>query len=58
MKIKVNNVPDYAKNYKYIVYREASDRSFWFWGAFDDAKEAFRIAKEIDGALCSVTDDL
>lgn len=56
MKIKVNNVPDYAKNYKYIVYREASDHSFWFWGAFSIVENAFLVAREIDGFMCSVDD--
>lgn len=57
MKLTINNLPEYARTHKYVVYRTV-DGENWFWGAFDDVKEAFRIAKEIDGALCSVTDDL
>ena len=57
MTLTSNNLPEYARTHKYVVYRTV-DGENWFWGAFDDVKEAFRIAKEIDGALCSVIDDL
>lgn len=42
----INNCPDYAKHYKYIVARDV-DGEIWFYGAWNDEKEANRVAKEL-----------
>lgn len=44
----INNLPDYALAYKYIVYREVNCES-WFYGAFNDAAKAAVSAAEIGG---------
>ena len=45
---KIENLPEYAYQYRYIVYRDA-DGQHWFWGAYSDAGEACEVAKAIDG---------
>lgn len=49
---EINNVPDYAYDYNYVVARECEDE-FWFWGAFDDFKKALTVAQEIGGEVFS-----
>lgn len=46
----VKNMPEYAKNHKYIVVREV-EREFWFYGAYDAIDKAERIAEAIDGYI-------
>lgn len=48
--MKVNNVPGYAYDHKYVVAR-LCDGEYWFWGAWDDLKEAQRVAQEMDGIV-------
>lgn len=49
--MKINNLPDYAKNMEFIVVRKC-DNELWFWGGFDrDVETAYRVAKEIDGIV-------
>lgn len=49
-KVKVNNVPDYAKGSNYWVTR-ICDGEFWFYGAWDDLESADHIAKIIGGIV-------
>lgn len=46
----INNKPNYADNYEFIVAREC-DGEYWFWGAYENGFEADRIASEIGGAI-------
>ena len=38
---KINNLPTYAKNYKYIVAR-LIDGDWWFYGAYNDGFKALK----------------
>lgn len=46
---KIENLPEYAYQYRYIVYRMENCHHYWFWGAYSDAGEACEAAKAIDG---------
>ena len=46
--MKINNLPEYAKNHKYMVVIRVN-REFWFYGAFDDRDRANEVALEIGG---------
>lgn len=48
--MKINNIPEYAKNREYIVCRYVDDE-LWFWGAYDDNEKADTVALEIDGLV-------
>lgn len=48
--IKINNEPEYAKNYEFVVAREV-DGEFWFYGAYTDGWKAERVATEIYGII-------
>ena len=50
MTITINNLPDYAKEYKYIVTREC-ENEFWFYGAFNESDRANRAAEEVNGVV-------
>lgn len=47
---KINNLPIYAKGYKYIVARWCDDE-LWFYGAWDDENKAEKAAKEVSGKV-------
>ena len=48
---KVNNVPQYAHNYRYWVVR-AVEGELWFWGAWNDENRANEVAAELlNGAI-------
>ena len=47
---KINNLPKYAEDKKYIVAREI-EGELWFWGAYDDLDKAVNAATEIRGQL-------
>lgn len=49
-KINVKNVPDYAKDYDYIVARPV-DGDLWFWGAWNDEAKAHEVAREVNGLV-------
>jgi hypothetical protein len=51
----INNLPAYAKEYKYIVVRKI-DKELWFWGAWNNMDEASEAAIEINGMV--VTNEL
>lgn len=48
--MEIQNLPEYAKNHKYIVARML-DNDYWFYGAYDDIEQAQRIAQEIGGII-------
>ncbi len=48
--VKVNNVPEYATNYAFIVTRLV-DGYLWFWGAYDTPERAMEAAESIDGLI-------
>lgn len=46
----INNIPEYAKNYTYIVARDVdADNELWFYGAYNDGVKAQQVADEIHG---------
>lgn len=53
----IENCPDYAKDYKYIVARDV-DSTLWFYGAWNDEHEANRVAQVLgENALVLDNDD-
>lgn len=44
------NIPEYAKEKKYVVMREV-DGEFYFWGAWDENERANQVASEINGVV-------
>jgi hypothetical protein len=49
--VKVENCPDYAKDYKLIVARAVNGK-LWFYGAWNDYSEASRVAESLgDNAI-------
>ena len=50
MNVKIENVPSYAKEHKFIVAR-VDDGLLWFWGAFDEECRAKEVADEVDGVV-------
>lgn len=56
--IKIESVPDYAKDYKYVVYTKDAHEvhgdwivNFYFWGAYNSLEQAVEVAKVIDGMV-------
>lgn len=49
-KIKINNYPDYADEYVYIVVRLV-DNEFWFYGAYDTLNFSSKVAAELGNAV-------
>lgn len=48
--VHVNNVPEYATKYTFIVTR-LIDGCLWFWGAYDTPERAKEAAESIDGLI-------
>lgn len=48
---KINKLPEYAREYKYVVARESDDEMWWFYAAYDDIHTAQAIAKRIGGEV-------
>jgi hypothetical protein len=46
----INNIPDYAGNFTYIVAR-LCENELWFWGAWNDEEVAYKVAAEIGGLV-------
>ena len=48
-----NNVPDYVQYTDFCVFRWASDKSLWFYGAYDTVEKASEVAREFgsDGII-------
>lgn len=51
----INNAPDYAKDYPYIVVRMCDD-ALWFYGAYDDVQQAVKAKSEIGGIIVVKSD--
>lgn len=49
-KLIINNLPDYATDYDYIV-ASVVDGNLWFYGAWNNANKAYEMARNIDGAV-------
>ena len=47
---KINNLPNYAEDYKYIVVTLV-DGELWFYGAYNEYEKAECVVKETDGRL-------
>lgn len=50
LKLIINNLPDYATEYGYIV-AFVVDGNLWFHGAWNNADRAYRIARSINGVV-------
>lgn len=49
MKKTVYNLPEYAKEYKYIVVNHDEENGdLWFYGAWNDLSGAFAATSEVD----------
>ena len=49
MKKTVYNLPEYAKNYKYIVVNHDEETGdLWFYGAWNDVSKASEAVAEVD----------
>lgn len=48
MNITINNLPNYAKDYDFIVARKC-DGELWFYGAYKTVERAVKVAVEVDG---------
>jgi hypothetical protein len=46
----IRNLPDYAKEYTFIVCSE-ENFEYYFYGAYNDSNKANRIAEEIGGVV-------
>jgi hypothetical protein len=44
----INNMPAYAANYRFIVYRVVAGEK-WFYGAYNDLQWAKEVAAMIEG---------
>lgn len=51
----INNMPDYAYNHKFIVYRVV-DGENWFYGAYDDVSKAMAAMVFCGGMIAEVKD--
>ena len=51
----IQNVAEYAKNYKYIVARRV-DGELWFWGAWNDRDKANDVAEELGNGVVLVNE--
>ena len=51
----IQNVPEYAKNYKYIVARQI-DGKLYFWGAWNDKDKANNISHELRDGIVIVNE--
>jgi hypothetical protein len=48
--ITINNKPNYAEDYEFIVARYV-DGEYWFYGAYSDGFKADNVASEIGEAV-------
>ena len=48
--IKINNEPEYAKHYEFVVVRNTDDQ-LWFYGAYSDGFKADEVAYKIGGLV-------
>ena len=54
--MKINNVPQYASNYRYIIARRV-DTELWFYGAYNDRNKANEVASEVGGITFDMEDE-
>lgn len=55
----VENVPEYAKDYKCIVARyDEESKKYWFFGAWNSIEEAGRCADSVDGIVICISEDM
>ena len=50
LKSIINNLPEYAIYYNYIV-ASVCDSNLWFYGAWDDEDKAYEVAEVIGGVV-------
>ena len=48
--MKINNMPEYANHYEFVVVREVEGK-LWFYGAYRDGFKAGEVASEIRGII-------
>lgn len=48
--IKINNMPEYASHYEFVVVRNVDDQ-LWFYGVYRDGFKADEIAHQIGGLI-------
>lgn len=48
---KINNLPDYASEYEYLVVRNCHEDGIWFYGAYHDFEKACDVALEIGNGV-------
>lgn len=46
----INNLPNYATEYGYIV-ASVVNGNLWFYGAWNNADKAYKVARNIGGAV-------
>ena len=46
----INNYPEYAKEYGFVVVRLV-DCEMWFYGSYSDLEKASDVARMIDGLV-------
>lgn len=56
MRVEVNNIPEYAEGYQYIL-ATVTNEELWFYGAFHDLREAHRIAEMVSPAVVLINED-
>ena len=54
--MKINNMPDYAWQHKYIVYRIADNGEKWFFGAYDEISKSLCAMIEVNGSIAAIED--
>ena len=48
--ITINNMPEYANHYEFVVVRNVDDQ-LWFYGAYSDGFKADEVAHEVGGLI-------
>jgi len=51
--VRINNMSESARKYKYIVFRMV-DGEFWYYGAWNDHLKALHQALEIGGQFVPI----
>lgn len=51
--MKINNVSEYGRGKKFIVFRE-HDGENWYYSGWDDLDDALRVCAEIGGQVAPV----
>ena len=51
----IKNMPSYAWDYQFIVYRTVNGEK-WFWGAYSEVSKALCAMQEIGGSIADVKD--